>query len=675
MALALRLGTAPCVNAAESGRPFVLRSYQGKAWLSKQKQYRSILLGVGSPMSYSLLTDAVNKQVKGFAAQQDALSSILMRFVESLEEIESRVEAIDHNNKDHKLLDLERQIENLAFNIQGHAGSGVSTSDEEAKGVTSPKSQEQVESPPSPPQKKGEKRKTLHPSGEYSVVSMQARNRWRWATKQIRVKRNLAKFSMAKMKVDSQQSVGARLDRLENRLGSVVEALSVFEAAKSETEKPLQKPDIRSEPELEVLLEPEAEPEPKPELEPAPTPEEKNEEENEDVPDTRIEDLEKLTQVQNEEIKSLREVIIGLKEEISEMKSETEKHDDAIKDGQEKSDQSAIEITSISDEVASLSNRIEKLAQAAAASGQDPSILHDHALEKAKDAMIKVGKNVDFILGQPNQSVDDSLLEDMKAIQEKLPLAAEELEEAEEDQYTLIMGKCLRLVRRLTEADLADPEKPLLQNLVCENGGGLRDMLERCIEDILKTMNTFAQTGRMQLDVYDIQDWVSGQRLNTKELQTIIDSLQSEVAMKAQQSALTKYAYREDLDILNNGVNKLMLDVDEMRDKLLAEIAAGKDKTADGAQRLQEVADGLGEAVRNCDQLKADVSGKAGAKETHAALSELGRNLNTVASNTFPKVDLEKHLAAKIDKVSQKILLIDEHAIKSINIPHFVVNP
>ena len=123
------------MNAAESGRPFVLRSHQGKAWLSKQKQYRSILLGVGSPMSYSLLTDAVNKQVKGFAAQQDALSSILMRFVESLEEIESRVEAIDHNNKDHKLLDLERQIENLAFNIQGHAGSGVSTSDEEAKGV------------------------------------------------------------------------------------------------------------------------------------------------------------------------------------------------------------------------------------------------------------------------------------------------------------------------------------------------------------------------------------------------------------------------------------------------------------------------------------------------------------------------------------------------------------
>ena len=629
-------------------------------------------------MSYSL-TEAVNKQLKGYAAQQDALSSILMRFVESLEEIESRVEAIDHNNKDHKLLDLERQIENLAFNIQGHAGSGVATSGEGAKGVTSSKSQEQVECPPSPQQNMDEKkRKTLHPSGEYSVVSIQARNRWRWATKQIRVKRNLAKFSMAKMKVDSQQSVGARLDRLENRLGSVVEALSIFEAAKNETEKPFQKPDVRLEPESEVLLEPEAEPEPEPqpELEPAPTPEEKIEEKKEDVPDTRIEDLEKLTQIQDEEIKSLREVIIGLKEEISEMKSETEKHDDAIKDGQEKSDQSAIEITSISDELASLSNRVEKLAQAAAASGQDPSILHDHALEKAKDAMIKVGKNVDFILGQPNQSVDDSLLEDMKTIQEKLPLAAEELEEAEEDQYTLIMGKSLRLVRRLTEADLADPEKPLLQNLVCENGDGLRDMLERCIEDILKTMNIFAQTGRMQLDVYDIQDWVSGQRLNTKELQKIIDSLQSEVAMKAQQSALTKYAYREDLDILNNGVNKLMLDVDEMRDKLLAEIAAGKDKTADGAQRLQEVADGLGEAVRNCEQLKADMSGKAGAKETHAALSELGRNLNTVASNTFPKVDLEKHLAAKIDKVSQNYyLLTNTSVIKTINISYFVVNP
>ena len=114
---------------------------------------------------------------------------------------------------------------------------------------------------------------------------------------------------------------------------------------------------------------------------------------------------------------------------------------------------------------------------------------------------------------------------------------------------------------------------------------------------------------------------------------------------------LHQYAYREDLDTLNNGVNKLMSNVEEMREKLLAEIAAGRDKTADGAQRLQEVADGLGEALRNCETMSAAISNKAEAKEMAQALTELGSSLEMVAANTFPKKDLTAHLGSKIDKV------------------------
>jgi hypothetical protein len=473
---------------------------------------------VGWGCAMPSLAEQTEEQLKGYAAQQDVISNIMMRFVESLEKMDSRFEILEkaqeHGGTDPKVLELERQIENLAFNIQGHAGKGV-VEEKEASIEVSP--------PPSPPKPEEvkEARVSLHPSGEYSVVSKEARNRWRWAFRQIRVKKTLAKHSMAKMKIDAQQSVGARLERLENHMASLAEMLKDAKANEPEPE-PEPEPE-EGEPEQ---LEEEPEPEPEPE--------------DEEEPDTRVEELQEKTDAQEREIKGLKDIIAELREEISELKSDGEKKDDSIRDIQDKGEVAQQEVGSLSDELANLSSLVTKLAKAMAESGQDPSIMNDHALEKAKDAMTSLAQSVGFVLGAPDQSVDDALAGDMKEVEEKLPLAAEELEEAEENQYGLIMGKMLRLARRLQEADLADPDKPLLEGLVSENGTELRKKVDSCIDELLKAMNVFSQTGKMQVDVYDIQDWISGQRINTKELQKIVATMKGELGLKAQQSALAK---------------------------------------------------------------------------------------------------------------------------------------
>ena len=122
----------------------------------------------GSLSAMPSLTEQTEEQLKGYAAQQDAISSIMMRFVESLEKIETKVGVLEKGG-DSQIVELQRQIENLAFNIQGHAGKGVEKTDEEAPAV------KEITPPPSPAK---EERVSLHPSGEYSVVSVVARNRW-----------------------------------------------------------------------------------------------------------------------------------------------------------------------------------------------------------------------------------------------------------------------------------------------------------------------------------------------------------------------------------------------------------------------------------------------------------------------------------------------------------------
>ena len=99
------------------------------------------------------LAEQTEEQLKGYAAQQDVISNIMMRFVESLEKMDSRFEILEkaqeHGGTDPKVLELERQIENLAFNIQGHAGKGV-VEEKEASIEVSP--------PPSPPNRRSTSR-------------------------------------------------------------------------------------------------------------------------------------------------------------------------------------------------------------------------------------------------------------------------------------------------------------------------------------------------------------------------------------------------------------------------------------------------------------------------------------------------------------------------------------
>ena len=56
--------------------------------------------------------------------------------------------------------------------------------------------------------------------------------------------------------------------------------------------------------------------------------------------------------------------------------------------------------------------------------------------------------------------------------------------------------------------------------------------------------------------------------------------------------------------------------------------------------------------------MSAAMSNKAEASEMAQALSELGSNLEMIASNTFPKVELQQHLSSKIDKVCEAVLLV-----------------
>lgn len=58
-------------------------------------------------------------------------------------------------------------------------------------------------------------RVSLHKDGVYSVQNAKARQRWRWACQQLKLRRLTKKIGLARTRVDPSRGIGGRLQRVE----------------------------------------------------------------------------------------------------------------------------------------------------------------------------------------------------------------------------------------------------------------------------------------------------------------------------------------------------------------------------------------------------------------------------------------------------------------------------